>query len=59
LICLLPFYAWCRFRGGRPAGVDLQQGRRPVAVFYPFGHPTPYAYVGTRAVVRALQGSQL
>jgi hypothetical protein len=26
----------------RPAG--RLQGERPVAVFYPFGHPTPYAY---------------
>jgi hypothetical protein len=32
----------------RPYGhlrVVHPQGRRPAAVFYPFGHPTPYAYV--------------
>jgi hypothetical protein len=27
------------------AGVALPQGGRPAAVFYPLGHPTPYAYV--------------
>jgi hypothetical protein len=24
--------------------VARPQGRRPEAIFYPFGHPTPYAY---------------
>jgi hypothetical protein len=33
------------FRGGPPAGVARLHGKRPAAVFYPFGHPTPYAYV--------------
>jgi hypothetical protein len=27
------------------SGVAHPQGRRPAAIFYPFGHPTPYAYV--------------
>jgi hypothetical protein len=27
------------------SGVACLQGKRPVAVFYPFGHPSPYAYV--------------
>jgi hypothetical protein len=26
------------------SGVACQQGRRPAAVFYPLGHPTPYAH---------------
>jgi hypothetical protein len=26
------------------SGVARLQGKRPAAVFYPFGHPTPYAY---------------
>jgi hypothetical protein len=28
------------------SGVACSQGWWPAAVFYPFGHPTPYAYVG-------------
>jgi hypothetical protein len=28
---------------GSPPGVAHLQGRQPAAVFYPFGHPTPYA----------------
>jgi hypothetical protein len=27
------------------SGVAHQQSEQPAAVFYPFGHPTPYAYV--------------
>jgi hypothetical protein len=27
------------------AGVDHPQCGQPAAVFFPFGHPTPYAYV--------------
>jgi hypothetical protein len=45
----LPFYA---LRVGHPcngltavSGVVCQQGGRSAAVFYPLGHPTPYAYV--------------
>jgi hypothetical protein len=30
------------------SGVASQQGGRPAAVLYPFGHPTPYAYDGRR-----------
>jgi hypothetical protein len=26
------------------SGVALPQGRQPATVFYPLGHPTPYAY---------------
>jgi hypothetical protein len=29
---------------GGPSGVVHLQGRQPAAVFYPFGHPTPYAW---------------
>jgi hypothetical protein len=29
---------------GRAIPETALQGERPVAVFYPFGHPTPYAY---------------
>jgi protein-L-isoaspartate O-methyltransferase len=29
------------------------QGRRPAAIFYPFGHPTPYAYVPQAAPLLA------
>jgi hypothetical protein len=27
------------------SGVACLQGRWPAAIFYPLGHPTPYAYV--------------
>jgi hypothetical protein len=44
----LPFYA---LRAGHPwnghkaiSGVARKQGGGPVAVYYPFGHPMPYAY---------------
>jgi hypothetical protein len=44
----LHFYALCSglLCNGLMAvsGVAHLQGRRPAAVFYPFGHPTPYAY---------------
>jgi hypothetical protein len=43
-----PFYA---LQAGHPSndlttisGVACQSGRRPVAIFYLFGHPTSYAY---------------
>jgi hypothetical protein len=46
----LPFYA---LQAGHPwnglapfSGVAHLQGRWPAAVFYPFVHPTPYAYEG-------------
>jgi hypothetical protein len=39
----LPFYAL------RASGVVPLQGGRPGAVFYPFGHPMPYAYGRSRA----------
>jgi hypothetical protein len=44
----LPYYALCV---GHPrnslttvSGVVRPQSGRPAVVFYPFGHPTPYAY---------------
>jgi hypothetical protein len=37
-----------RFRGGPP------EDGRPVAVFYPFGHPTPYAYDAVRIRFKSL-----
>jgi hypothetical protein len=30
------------------SGVAFPQGGRPASVFYPFGHPTPYACVNSR-----------
>jgi hypothetical protein len=30
------------------SGVACPQGGRPAAIFYPFGHPTPYAYGAER-----------
>jgi hypothetical protein len=28
-----------------PSGAAQLQGTQPAALFYPFGHPTPYTYV--------------
>jgi hypothetical protein len=42
----LPFYALMNINSLTAVSrVARPQGRQLAAVFYPFGHPTPYAYV--------------
>jgi hypothetical protein len=36
----------------------LPAGRRPTAVYYHFGHPTPYVYDFTPSLVRRLLGDE-
>jgi hypothetical protein len=42
---------------GHPSGVAHPQGKQSVAIFYPFGHPTPYAY-GSKDKVGHLNGNK-
>jgi hypothetical protein len=56
----LPFYA---LRTGNPRNglseLARPQGGRPAAVSYPFGRPSPYAYVSIKYLFRPILGSTL
>jgi hypothetical protein len=37
------------------SGLPRLQGKRPAAVFYPFGHPTPYTYGKSKTLRKSMQ----